>query len=203
MTWPDFYLICFIVGCALSALSFLGGAFHLHLPGGLDHHFHIGGHHGLGHEISGEYQASPFNLPTIMAFLAWFGGAGWLMSSLKGPGALLVLAIACLSGFIGGSIAFWFLAKVLMGRDHAMKRSDYRMVGVLATVNSPIREGRTGEIIYSQGGARKTAWARSEDGKGIGQGEEVVVIRYEKGIAYVRRWTEMESGEACNQRENL
>ena len=58
---------------------------------------------------------------------------------------------------------------------------------MLATVNSPIREGRSGEIIYSHGRARKAATARSEDGKAIERGEEVVVIRYEKGLADTMR----------------
>src|ERR1022692_1611176 len=34
MTWAMFYLVCFLVGVTLSALSFLGGSFHL--P-----HFHV------------------------------------------------------------------------------------------------------------------------------------------------------------------
>ncbi len=194
MTWQDFYLTCFIVGCALSVLSFLGSAFHFHLPG-LHHHLHFGGHHDFAHHGGADYRESPLNLPTIMAFLAWFGGAGYLASNLYGFGILIVLGIACLSGLAGGSIAFWFLAKVLMGHDHTMKQSDYRITGMLATVNSPIREGRSGEIIYSHGRARKAATARSEDGKAIERGEEVVVIRYEKGTAYVRRWTEIDSGK--------
>jgi hypothetical protein len=37
-----------------------------------------------------------------------------------------------------------------------------------------------------QGGARKTLGARSEEGGTHPQGEEVVVVRYEKGIAYVK-----------------
>lgn len=196
MTWSDFYLICFIVGCALSVISFLAGAFDLHLPGGMDHHLDLGGHHDLVHDGGADSGVSPFNMPTIMAFLAWFGGAGYLVTNLYGFGFLLVLAIACVSGLVGGSIAFWFLAKVLMGRDHSMRHSDYRMTGVLGTVNSPIREGRTGEIVYTRGGARKSAGARSEDGDAIELGEEVVVIRYEKGIAYVRRWSDVESGKA-------
>jgi membrane protein implicated in regulation of membrane protease activity len=193
MTFADFYLICFIVGCVLSVLSFLCGAFHLHLPGGLHHVVHCGGGHDFSHHGGSEPQASRFNLPTVMVFLAWFGGAGYLVTNMYGLGFLIVLGIACFSGLIGGSIAFWFLAKVLMGRDLAMKESDYRMTGMLATVNSPIRKGRTGEIVYSHGGARKVSGARSEDGEEIDRGEEVVVIRFEKGIALVRRWTEIES----------
>jgi len=54
-----------------------------------------------------------------------------------------------------------------------------------------IRKKGTGEIVYAHGGARKSAAARSEDGRPIEKGMEVVIERYEKGIAYVRRWDEL------------
>jgi hypothetical protein len=34
----------------------------------------------------------------------------------------------------------------------------------------------------------RSAPARSEDGTAIARQEEVFVVRYERGIAYVRRW---------------
>ena len=49
------------------------------------------------------------------------------------------------------------------------------MTGVLARVSSPIHEGGTGEIAYSQGGARRAALARSEAGGAIARDIEVVV----------------------------
>ena len=55
----------------------------------------------------------------------------------------------------------------------------------------PIRAGGTGEIVYQQLGATRSAIARSEDGEAIAKKEEVYVIRYEKGIAYVRRWEDL------------
>jgi hypothetical protein len=69
------------------------------------------------------------------------------------------------------------------------------MVGVLGRMSIPIRPGGTGELIYSQEGTRHVTGARSEDGIGIGKGAEVMVTRYEKGIAYVRPW-EDPAGEA-------
>jgi hypothetical protein len=54
----------------------------------------------------------------------------------------------------------------------------------------PIREQGTGEIIFSLGGARRCAGARTDDGKSIERGAEVVIERYEKGIAYVKKWEE-------------
>ena len=65
------------------------------------------------------------------------------------------------------------------------------MISVLGTVSSSIREGGTGEILYSQVGTRRVCGARSEDGTAIAKGTEVVVTRYEKGIAYVQLWSEM------------
>jgi hypothetical protein len=46
-------------------------------------------------------------------------------------------------------------------------------------------------MIYSQEGTRRVAGARSENGAAIPKGAEVVVTRYEKGIAYVRPWEEL------------
>jgi hypothetical protein len=65
------------------------------------------------------------------------------------------------------------------------------MVGLLGRVASPIRDGGTGELIYSRAGTRRAAPARSDDGGEIARDTEVIVTRYEKGIAYVRRWDEM------------
>jgi hypothetical protein len=62
---------------------------------------------------------------------------------------------------------------------------------VLGKLAVPIREGGTGELIYSQMGTRRVCGARSETGTAILKGTEVVVTRYEKGIAYVRLWSEL------------
>ena len=57
MSWSDIYLFCFLVGLALSVLSFLAGAVHLHLPFNWHLPFHIhsghGGGHGVGHVSHG------------------------------------------------------------------------------------------------------------------------------------------------------
>ena len=105
------------------------------------------------------------------------------------------LLLSILSGLAGGSIVFWFLAKVLVGRERDLDPADYCMTGVLGHVSSPIREKGTGEIIYSQEGTRRTCGARSEDGKPIPKGTEILVTRYQKGIAYVRPWDELAKPE--------
>ncbi len=135
---------------------------------------------------------SPLNGFTLMAFLCWFGGTGYLMSRFTGVLGLGVFAIAVISGIAGAAIIFWFLARVLLPNERVLTAEDTEITGVLARVSSPIREGGTGEIAYSQGGARRAAAARSDAGAPIARDVEVVVLRYERGIAYVRPWSELE-----------
>lgn len=206
MTWADFYLICFAVGFCFSFFSFVFGSSRfgkLHLP-----HFHGHGFAQVpaasGHSANGAAAAhatggghshgatlSPFNPPSIAAFLAWFGGTGYLLTRFSAlwVGTALFLAVA--AGLIGGAIIFFFLARVLMSDQEFLDPADFEMVGVLGKLSVPIREGGTGELIYSQMGTRRVCGARSEKGNAIAKGTEVVVTRYDKGIAYVRLWEEM------------
>jgi hypothetical protein len=78
----------------------------------------------------------------------------------------------------------------LMHSDPPLKNEDHRIEGSVGTISMPIREKGTGEIIFSLGGARRCAGARCEDGRALEKGTEVVIERYDKGIAYVRRWDE-------------
>ena len=193
MSWENFYLFCFCVGCLCSLLSFLAGStrLHMHLPHGM--HGHSG--HGPGGKGS---QASPINFGTIAAFLAWFGGVGYLLSRYSSMWAVLALGFAVLSGLMGAAVVFWFLFKVLLKHDRDLDPADYEMVGVLGRLSSTVREDGTGEMIFSQDGARRAASARSEDGRPIAKGVEVVVTRYERGVAYVRTWEEISESKKEN-----
>ena len=134
---------------------------------------------------------SPFNPPTIAAFLAWFGGTGYLIMRFSALWIGLALLLAVIAGLTGVAIIFFFLTKVLMSDQEYLDAADFEMIGVLGKLSVPIREGGTGELIYSQMGTRRVCGARSEDGSVIARGTEVVVTRYEKGIAYVRLWEEL------------
>ena len=136
-----------------------------------------------------------------MAFLAWFGGMGYLLTGRAHLGQLLVLAVALVSGAAGSAVVFGFLTRVLLKHERFLDSADFEMTGVLGNVTVPIRAGGTGEIVYSQQGTRRSAGARSEDASAIPHGSEVVVTRYEKGIAYVRLWEEL-AGETKAEAES-
>lgn len=198
MTWSDFYLICFAIGFLFSLLSFIAGGFHLHGHWRHAHGLHFG-HGANGHAAAGANGGngsgiSPFNFFTIAVFLAWFGGTGYLLSRYSTIVFAMGLLLSTIVGLIGASIVFAFLARVLANPEAEMDPADYEMVGVIGRVSSPIRQGGTGEIIYSQAGTRRGCAARSESGAPLAKDAEVVVTRYERGVAYVRLWEEF-SGE--------
>jgi hypothetical protein len=220
MNWETFYLICFVVGLALSALSLLGGlghvGWHFHGPH-LPHAVHIPtvGHapHGVPHGVTGHVashasasgQSSAngaatvpwWNAFSIMIFLCWFGAAGYLLTRYGSFVATVVVVLAIICGVAGGAIVFLFLTKVLLPHERELTADETEVVGVVGRVSAPIRPGGTGEIVYEQLGARRSAPARAEDGKPLQKQEEVFVLRYEKGIAWVRRWEDVlaESGQ--------
>jgi membrane protein implicated in regulation of membrane protease activity len=190
MTWSDFYLFCFLVGFSLSVISFLAGAGHIHLPLKWHLPFHLG-HHGGGLVKGGaSAHISWFNASTIMAFLAWFGGTGYLLTRHSNFLALASLGISILAGLFAAWVVFKFMAKLMQTTDPPLSSEDHRMEGSLGTLSMPIRENGTGEIIFSLGGVRRCAGARTADGKAVEKGAEVVIERYEKGIAYVKKWEE-------------
>src|SRR4051812_32519097 len=112
MNWPQIFLGCFVIGFVLSVLSFAFGVIdaHVHfpwesqLPAGHAGHLHAGHVHAA---------MGPINFATITAFLAWFGGTSYLLTSefrwLMLPSVLVGIVL----GVCGASIVFWFMAKLL------------------------------------------------------------------------------------------
>jgi len=210
MNWETFYLVCFLAGLMLSFVSLLGGmghfGGHFHVPHvHMPHAGHIpriphgavGGAHpasGGGSSLQGGGPEIPWwNAFSIMIFLCWFGAAGFLLTKYGSFVAGLVVVLAAICGIAGGAIIFTFLTRVLMPHDRELTADETDVVGVVGRVSSPIRAGGTGEMVYQQLGATRSAIVRSEDGAAIGKDEEVYVIRYERGIAYVKRWEDLEA----------
>jgi membrane protein implicated in regulation of membrane protease activity len=186
---------------ALASLL-LGG---LHLGHGHAGHAHIGhgaapqahvSHSGAPSKIGGasgnevSWFGSMANPSCAAVFLAWFGGVGYLLTRHSGLAFWLDLVLALAVGATGAWILAAFL-RFLQSREQPLNPADYDMVGVLGQVSCTIRRDGVGEVIYVRDGARKAIAARSEDTQEIKRGEEVVVTRYEKGIAYVRTWEAM------------
>ncbi len=187
------FLVCFLVGLCMTVLSLLLGMGHL---GGI-HLGHGGAAHAIGHDgasHSGSTTDTPtvssgfLNFTTVMTFVTWFGGVGYLISHYTVLGGVASLIVATVSGLGGGSIVALFITRVLERGQTEVYEADYRMPGTAAHVTSTIYPGYAGEITYALAGSTQTSAARSVAGEEIPRGTEVVVLKYERGVAYVDTW---------------
>jgi membrane protein implicated in regulation of membrane protease activity len=171
------FLVCFLVGVSLSVFSFVSA-----------HHIHFMKHHVLHDGRGLRSRLSAVNMTAITAFLTWFGGAGLVVAQTTRLGALPAGAIAVIAGTAGGSIINRLIRGLVRSERPLLPSS---IVGKVATITSPIRAGGTGEIVYSLHGTRHAEAARADSGAGIDKGTKVVVVRHEKGIAYVSSLDEL------------
>ena len=182
MTTP--FVVCFIAGLGLSVVSFVSGLEHVNV---FDRVF---AHRALqlrphAHPHGGR-RASMVNAAAITAFLTWFGGGGLLIERLTPWSRELIVAGAIVIGAVGASVINSVIGRLSKDETSAEPLS---MLGIIAKTVVPIREGDgTGEIVFRHAGTRRVCGARSEGGRAIAKGTEVVVTRYEKGIAYVTTW---------------
>ncbi len=207
------FVFCFVFGLAMSGLTFALGS--LHIPG-LGHHgdahagghghgeLHVphGGHGGHGHAAESHHAEagerggpSILNANTLTAFVAFFGGVGYVLYSSFGVAAGLALILAVAAGLGGGALVFWFLARVLYRGQRFLDPADFQLEGSVARVSRSIRSDGIGEIVYSKDGTRRSEGARSATGEEIPEGTEVVIVRYERGLAHVEPWSSY-AGEA-------
>lgn len=215
MTWPadsltGFFLFLFAFGLIFSIVSLLFGTGHeatghaggqvggFGAHGGAQHLAGPAAHHGGG---LGDGMPSPLNLSTVLIFLTWFGAAGYIVRVSFGAPVTITLVVGTLLGLAGASLVYLFLARFLWAGQTALDPAKYRLVDTVARVSSPIRPGGTGEIVYTIDGKRRVDGARATGDALFPLGAEVVIERYEAGIAYVMplsAWLER-SGERAGE----
>ena len=143
---------------------------------------------GIGLDIEGEGEGDallPLNLSTLLAFVAWFGGVGFLARNAGGWPSAAALAVAVAGGLLGALVVTRIVSTFVSPKGAVLDPKDYRLPGTIARVTSSIRAGGVGEVVYEQAGVRHVSAARSEAGLPLARGEEVVVLRSAGGVAFV------------------
>lgn len=180
-----FFLICFLLGAILAFVSLLTGTAHLPIPSG--HGLHVGHQIGIASSNASGHHATPvLNFGSLLAFLAWFGGIGFLLRTLSPLGLILVLLLSLVAGLAGASLIVVLLVKVLLPAETTIDPGAYRLDGTPGRITAGIPAGGTGEITYSKAGTRRSDAARTIDGSPMPRGEEVIILAYRHGIAYVQ-----------------
>lgn len=211
------FLGSFLFGVLFTVLSVgLGAAGHAigglgHGAHGLGHDLHVG--HGPAHvqigrgaqhagAVQAEHGGQPlflFGFSSVVAFLTWFGAAGYVVERWAAWPLAVAVAVGIAAGLAGGAIVARFLG-ALRGAETVMDPADYRMLGTLARVTVRIPAEGVGEIVFAKGGRRRSEAARAPDGRSIARETEVVVTGYERGIAMVQPWDELYAGGSAPRR---
>lgn len=195
MSVADLFLGCFLVGFLLTVVFAVFGHFHLgggehldlphghaHLPAGHD----CSTHHGSGHGFA------PINMMTIMAFVMVFGGVGYVLTRLAWWTLLLILPVA-IAGGVAGAWLIWRVLRFMLKGERVLAGGS--LVGTYGWLAVGIRPGGTGEMMYSLNGVRQTCPAVVDGGGALPRGTDVVVLRYEQGVAHVVALHEGPAGE--------
>ncbi len=171
------YSVCFGVGLLFSFLSAIFG--HMFGGGHEISHADVGaGHADVGAQDSGMPGVSPFSPPVLAIFLTAFGGFGMLFSRIEATHILWLSApLALVGAFIIAAAVMSVLGYVFHKTQSSSEDRVGLLVGVAATVITPIPAKGVGEIAYVQNGVRYSAPARYDRGAAVGNGQMVKIVR--------------------------
>jgi hypothetical protein len=213
------FLGCFLFGAVFTVASAVLGSFgHSGGHEGAGGHGQVFGHgHATGHAVVGSgtghapahapeathSQPQPLpllNFTSLVAFLTWFGAAGYAALQFAGWPLAGALVAGVVAGLAGAFLIALFLGRVMAG-ERVMDARQYRLPGTLARVTIGIPAQGVGEIVFVKEGVRRSEAARSRSGRPIARDAQVVILEYGKGVAAVQPWEELleESGRPDKQ----
>lgn len=158
-----------------------------HLPagdGGTQTHGTIAPAHAAGQQLASWTGAAGWAFSwlsplTLAAAALGFGAAG-LLVSMASQALAVPLAVA---GALIAAVAVRALMRAFVRAETPALAATAE--GAMGTINAPIREDRAGEVVYTLEGLQRSAPARTLDGVPLPRGARVVIVRRERGMAWV------------------
>lgn len=174
------YIVCLVAGLVFTLLSVFVGHFMGH------HDIGSGGHAEAGADSSDGPGVSAISPTVISAFVAGFGAFGVIFHEIPATQPVYFSApLSMFCSFAAAAVLLYVLRSLFRHTQSSSESHIGKLVGVSATVISPIPQHGVGEIAYVQGGARYTAPARTESGGAVGTGETVKINRITGSQFYV------------------
>ena len=174
------YIVCLVAGLVFTLLSVFVGHFMGH------HEIGSGGHAEAGSDSSDGPGVSAISPTIISAFVSGFGAFGVIFHEIPGTREVWLSApLSMICAAATAAVLLWVLRQLFRHTQGSSESHIGALVGVQATVISPIPQHGVGEIAYVQGGSRYTAPARTESGGAVGNGETVKINRITGSQFYV------------------
>ncbi|HAB18324.1 MAG TPA: NfeD family protein [Verrucomicrobiota bacterium] len=175
------YALCFGVGLIFALASgIFAGVFGSDAAGGhdIDGHVDAGGHAESGFPASDMPAFSPLSPTTIATFLTAFGGLGMVFDKIERTSSPWLSApLAALAALVIAAAVFFLFNAVFRKTQSSSEARVASLVGITASVITPVPSKGLGEIAYVHAGSRYTAPARAENGFSIPTGSTVTITR--------------------------
>lgn len=146
-------------------------------------HLHLGVGHPGAHGAHGDLNR--INSRTVLAFLAFFGGVGWLALDLGLPGIVAFL-LAVAAGWLSAWLV-WRLIVFVFAQSATSTISAHDPVGREGRVTVAIRPHSLGRVLLELHGESLSILAQSADERPILAGATVLIARSEGGGIYTVR----------------
>jgi hypothetical protein len=180
------YLICFGVGLLFT----IGTALFGHIFGGDGHDAHVdgsGGHAEAGVDASDMPGVSALSPTVIASFITAFGGIGMILHQFPATRPPFISGpLSLVGGFVIAAAVLGLLRQLFKRTQSSSESKVGTLVGLAATIITPIPENGVGEIAYIQAGTRYTAPAREENGAPVASGKPVQITRVVASQFYVK-----------------
>lgn len=151
--------------------------------------------HGVESDRGAEVSrpAPHLNLPALAALMVAFGAVGYMLIRNSTLGSLPTIAIALGSGVAGWLGMTFLMAKWALkpGNPNAHHHAE-AIQGQLAQVVDPISPTSLGSIRYQKNGKDHESPARGITAINLPHGADVVIDRFDDGIAVVEDWASVE-----------
>jgi membrane protein implicated in regulation of membrane protease activity len=158
---------------------------------GADTHADVGGHEGAGdlHHDDGGLHGEEAWLPFLSVrfwtyFALTFGACGLLLTNFASTREPLTALYATIPGLITG-LGVAFAVRLLRRQEVDSSVGEQDLLGVLAKVSVPIREGQIGRVRCTVKGEILDLLARGHEPLSLEAGTEVAIVEMENGTAIV------------------
>lgn len=182
------YSFCFGVGLVFAIVTaFLGHLFGGHdVDAGHVGDIGTGGHAEAGFQETGMPGLSPFSPTTITSFITAFGAFGLIYAHIGATRSPWVSApLATFSAFLTAAAVVALFGWIFHITQSSSESRVATLVGMTATIITPIPVNGVGEIAYVQAGTRYSAPARDERGAPVANGQTVKIVRIVGSQFYV------------------
>ncbi len=175
------YLGCFFLGLGFAIIS---GLFSGVFSGGAEADVDIGGGDvdvgGGDVDVGGADGAvhfSPLSPVTLTMFIATFGGSGYIFKKILGWPWVAHVPVSAVSGLVVAGIVFYIFYKVFSATQGTSHGKMSQIVGQEIELIVPIPSHGLGEAAYTLSGVRRTAPAKTADGKELPAHTIVKVVK--------------------------